>query len=334
MTIPRIIHQTWKTDDVPPEWQRCVASWRQLHPDWEYRLWTDAGSRAFVREQYSYFLPTYDAYPYNIQRADAIRYLALHAFGGLYADLDYECLRPFDPLLEGRSFVIGLEPDGHARGFGETRLLSNALLAAAPRHPFLETVLDHLRGAPPGAITHLDVLRSTGPIMLNAVYRRYGPGDVTVLPAAMLHPLANHRDTLERLAGDTPAARQAREQIAAAGAYGIHYWNNGWCGDMLGALRNPEPDAVAGFAFFPGLDSSGHDLAFRGRDIAATAAWCREQPAVVAFNTDGFAKSYVRPRRQWRRMGEGDPGQGLYLKIEYARRFRRRLGLVGVGQRT
>src|SRR4051812_26017051 len=65
----------------------------------EYMLWTDASSREFIAKHYSWFLDTFDAYKYSIQRADAIRYFVLHRFGGIYLDLDIGCLRPLDPLL-------------------------------------------------------------------------------------------------------------------------------------------------------------------------------------------------------------------------------------------
>ena len=38
--------------------------------------------------RYEWFLETWDAYPYNIERADAIRYFVLHHYGGIYLDLD------------------------------------------------------------------------------------------------------------------------------------------------------------------------------------------------------------------------------------------------------
>ncbi|GJJ07480.1 hypothetical protein Clacol_001682 [Clathrus columnatus] len=60
--IPRIIHQTWKTDSLPEH--------------------------------------TFDAYTYPIQRADAIRYFVLYHYGGVYIDLDIGCLRSLDPLLQ------------------------------------------------------------------------------------------------------------------------------------------------------------------------------------------------------------------------------------------
>ena len=35
--IPRIIHQSWKTGEVPADMARWQASWRAHHADWEYR---------------------------------------------------------------------------------------------------------------------------------------------------------------------------------------------------------------------------------------------------------------------------------------------------------
>ena len=40
--IPRIIHQTWKSRDIPKHLRGYQESWLHKHPDWEYRLWDDA----------------------------------------------------------------------------------------------------------------------------------------------------------------------------------------------------------------------------------------------------------------------------------------------------
>ena len=61
--FPHIIHQTWKSDVLPPLMRVYSQTWRTIHPDWEYRLWTDAEARAFVAESYPSFLPIYDGYP-------------------------------------------------------------------------------------------------------------------------------------------------------------------------------------------------------------------------------------------------------------------------------
>ena len=46
--------------------------------------------RDFIAKEYNWFLETYDAYPYPIQRADALRYFVVYHYGGIYADLDLQ----------------------------------------------------------------------------------------------------------------------------------------------------------------------------------------------------------------------------------------------------
>src|SRR5690348_15650039 len=112
-TLPPIIHQTWKDRRIPAAWQPFQRSWREHHPDWRYRFWTDHDLRELVRRDYPWFLPIYDGYPKHIERVDAARYFLLHRHGGLYVDLDFECLRPIDELLAGRELVLGFEPREH-----------------------------------------------------------------------------------------------------------------------------------------------------------------------------------------------------------------------------
>ena len=36
--IPRVIHQTWKDHNVPARFLDAQRSWKEAHPDWEYRF--------------------------------------------------------------------------------------------------------------------------------------------------------------------------------------------------------------------------------------------------------------------------------------------------------
>lgn len=92
---PKIIHQTWKSTEIPPRWQRFRDAWKKFHPGWEFRLWTDEDNRRLVERDYTAFLQLYDSYAYPVQKADFARILYLHKFGGVYADLDLEPLRPW-----------------------------------------------------------------------------------------------------------------------------------------------------------------------------------------------------------------------------------------------
>ncbi|KAK0478127.1 nucleotide-diphospho-sugar transferase [Armillaria novae-zelandiae] len=97
--VPRLFHQTAKTDILSERWRSVSQQCRDLMPDYEYILWTDKSSREFISEHYPWFLRTYDGYRFPIQRADVIRYFVLHHYGGIYYDVDIGCKRPLDPLL-------------------------------------------------------------------------------------------------------------------------------------------------------------------------------------------------------------------------------------------
>ena len=42
-----------------------------------------------------------------------IRYMILYCHGGVYVDLDIECFKSIDPLVENKSFFLGMEPPEH-----------------------------------------------------------------------------------------------------------------------------------------------------------------------------------------------------------------------------
>lgn len=56
----------------------------QIHPDWEWVLWTDQDNLDLVRIYAPWFLPTYEALGDRIPiyRADVVRNLYMHVFGG------------------------------------------------------------------------------------------------------------------------------------------------------------------------------------------------------------------------------------------------------------
>lgn len=79
--VPKIIHQTWRNETIPEKWSKASVACQQLHPGYEYMMWTDAKAEQLIRDKYPWFLDTYLAYSYNIQRADALRYFVLHEYG-------------------------------------------------------------------------------------------------------------------------------------------------------------------------------------------------------------------------------------------------------------
>ena len=46
--IPKIIHQTWKTNDIPDEWKDFQENIKTIFWDFEYKLWTDEDNRQLI----------------------------------------------------------------------------------------------------------------------------------------------------------------------------------------------------------------------------------------------------------------------------------------------
>ena len=139
--IPKIIHQTWKNDDIPEEYISYQQRVKELHPDWEYKLWTDENNLEFVSEYFPSFYQTYIDFPKNIMRADVIRYLIMYKIGGLYLDLDYEMLKPFD-ILE-YDLVL---PFNRNIDFGDKfNAIGNCIFASNSGHEFWELAIKDLQ---------------------------------------------------------------------------------------------------------------------------------------------------------------------------------------------
>ena len=169
--IPKIIHQTWKTDRIPDAWKPYQASWLRAHPGWQYVLWTDEANRRLIAERYPWFLPVYEAFPREIQRVDAARYFILYTHGGVYADLDCECVKPLDPLMARGGAIVSRTRDG---------VIDCAVIASSANHPFWQlvfrrmqtpTFVARLLGSVRYEASH--VLFTTGTRMLNGVVREY-----------------------------------------------------------------------------------------------------------------------------------------------------------------
>jgi len=104
--IPRNIFQTWKSDNELTERQRAAQkSWREFNPGWGYSFYDDTRSEEFVKEFYSDY---YKVWPIltPVERADLWRYLIVHKYGGVYADIDTVCLRSLDDVIDSEIDMV------------------------------------------------------------------------------------------------------------------------------------------------------------------------------------------------------------------------------------
>ena len=160
-----------------------------MHADWRYIMWSNERADSHVEQHHPELWPVFRNFERGIMRADVIRYVVLHDFGGLYCDLDYEFLRPYE--FAGASLVLGMEFDvHHGDSFDQ---VSNFVMASAPQHPFWRDVLDDLIQRPPQTDNYHDVIKSTGPGLLTRVFfanqpqisRRTGGAASRLQPASL-----------------------------------------------------------------------------------------------------------------------------------------------------
>jgi mannosyltransferase OCH1-like enzyme len=58
------------------------ATCMKMHPGYEFKYWTDENSREFVFRNYPHLFKMWNSYRWTIQKADSLRYMVLHAYGG------------------------------------------------------------------------------------------------------------------------------------------------------------------------------------------------------------------------------------------------------------
>ena len=217
--IPRVIHQTWKDAQVPEAWRPFQASWRRAHPGWQYRLWTDADNRRLIAEHHAWFLPVYDAFARDIQRVDAAKYFILYTHGGVYADLDCECMKPLDAVVSRGGAIVSRTADD---------VIDCALLVSPPRHPLWTAVFRRMERpthaarllwfVPGGKASY--VLFTTGTRMMKRLVRAYtadtsNTAGLTILGSAVF----SSRSWLDRF-----------EPFDEPDTYVRHHYADSWLG--------------------------------------------------------------------------------------------------------
>jgi mannosyltransferase OCH1-like enzyme len=157
--IPKVIHQIWVGSKPIPEAYKVYALTAQrLHPDWDYKLWTDADVEHFSWINKDLF----DKAENPGMKSDIWRYEILYQFGGIYLDGDVECIRPFDPIQERLQFFAGICDKN-------SYLVNNGVIGSIPRSKILEDVIVKLKSniMTQSIDTHSSeftkVLDSTGP---------------------------------------------------------------------------------------------------------------------------------------------------------------------------
>jgi len=176
--IQKIIHQTWKSSNLPDNFRTYQKTWIAHHSDWEYRFYDDAACHDFVQNSFPDLLTIYNACPHPVQRADIFRYLVVAAQGGIYADMDMECYKNMEPLLEGRECVFGVETilsplQTQLWKHRHSERIANCIFAAQSKHPMFDRIIEEVVLRLDGRYPMEEIIETTGPGMLTDVVQQY-----------------------------------------------------------------------------------------------------------------------------------------------------------------
>ena len=95
-TLPKIIHQLWVGPPLPLHIYQMMQTWKEHHPTWEVKLWTEAPP--LVNQDLWDNAEKISPKAPEQFRSDVARYEILYHDGGIWADADFVCQRPFDAL--------------------------------------------------------------------------------------------------------------------------------------------------------------------------------------------------------------------------------------------
>lgn len=165
--IPRILHMAYvplKPVDMPIMFEQNQEKWKSLHPAWKFIQWNETGHRTVLEKFYPWFIQTYDNLDEGIKKLDAMRYVYMHLYGGVYTDMDIDVSRPIDQFLNGRQIILYNRAGG----------IQNSFMASVPGHPFWLELLHSIESIHPLSYTHHeiydDILCETGWPVLTSVW--------------------------------------------------------------------------------------------------------------------------------------------------------------------
>ena len=225
--IPKIIHQTYKVKNPLPETFRvCQTKLLSLHPDFEYKFWTDEDMYNEIKTYFPSYYEEFMALPRMIMKIDMFRYFLMYKYGGMYVDMDYLMFKPFDMFNSGAKIVL---PAARDVTFGMTYYIGNCIFASEPNHPFWKMTMDTLLTEKRCSFRTNDVnseiehvVAATGPSFLYRIMKKWiienpeRSSDIYVPPRYTFHqPTNRDRAHLERL------------QIEKKN-YGIHLCTGTW----------------------------------------------------------------------------------------------------------
>ena len=101
LSIPKILHFIWVgPNQLLPKYMKCIETWKIMHSNWLIKIWTDDN----IKELYFDNRDIFDKADNYGMKSDILRYEILYREGGVYIDIDYECLQSIENIINSCKF--------------------------------------------------------------------------------------------------------------------------------------------------------------------------------------------------------------------------------------
>lgn len=178
--LPKIVHQIYwnfrvKNGPMPSSWQELSRKCSEMYRNagWEYRLWGRKDSEEFIQTNFPWLRRKW-FFAANIEKVDILRYAIMYQYGGMYLDLDTQCLQLYVPDNNADIILGGtaLEKFPILRAF---YAINNNILLSIPNHPFWMHILNRINIYNISNIwpSFIRISMYTGPYCLQHVYENY-----------------------------------------------------------------------------------------------------------------------------------------------------------------
>lgn len=207
MQIPKIIHQIWLQgeNNIPADYPNYSASWKEKNPEFTYILWDDEMISELIKKIFPQFMKIYNSYPKLVQKVDSAKYIILYHYGGIYIDMDLECIQSLNGLLNKYSnsscecILLKCDMNILARFafYGTTNdIIQNCFAMSIPNFYLWKTCVEQM------SVEDLDmkkyeilekyIFRTTGPGLLTKVYHELkNKNGIYLLDTDVIEPLSS-----------------------------------------------------------------------------------------------------------------------------------------------
>ena len=220
--IPRKFHMIWLGGYLPLKYIRLIDKCIALHPKWEFKIWTD-------RDVTNLNLINREAYEKTENKgvkSALLRYEILYQYGGVYADLDFEWIKPIDDLLYLDFFGGGRDT---ARGIDKP-ILSEGLMGCTPQNDFLATIIGGINKKQNTVLYDTDsVTKEFCSDYITKAYLQYikdTDKKCVLFPDAFFYPMPS--SFKEEIREDTPENRSRIATYIKPQTYCVHLWHGTW----------------------------------------------------------------------------------------------------------